>query len=186
MLVISRKNDESIRFPGTGIEVRILKPGPSKVRVGVKAPPDVSILRGELDNRLDDAPIEDLPVKSTLIVDDNQNELRLLASYLKLKRMQVDTAENGEVAVNHLVANSLPDVVLLDLNMPEFDGAWTVSQLRSNPETRDLKIIAVSGSSPQEMGIEIGPEGVDAWYAKPLNPEQLFKDLNESLPEVPC
>ncbi|MEO1529060.1 MAG: response regulator [Planctomycetota bacterium] len=120
-------------------------------------------------------------MKSTLIVEDNRNELELLACYLKLKRMSVQTAENGAVAIDYLAHNSAPDVILLDLNMPKFDGAWTVSRLRSNPSTRHVPIVAVSGDSPEEVGLEIGPHGVDAWYPKPIDPEQLFQELHTEL-----
>ncbi|MEL6105872.1 MAG: response regulator [Planctomycetota bacterium] len=177
MLVITRKNDESIRFPGTGIEVRILRPGPSRVRIGVKAPPEIPILRGELSdeqNRFQKEP----PLRSTLIVEDNRNESQLLACYLKLKRMSVQTAENGADAMAYLEDHAIPDIILLDLNMPKFDGVWTVSRLRANPSTRHIPIIAVSGESPEEVGLEIGPHGVDAWYPKPIDPEQLFRELN--------
>ena len=177
MLVITRKNDESIRFPGTGIEVRILRPGPSRVRIGVKAPPEIPILRGELAE--DQNPFQrDPPPRSTLIVEDNRNESELLACYLKLKRMNVQTAENGAVALQYLEQHAIPDVILLDLNMPEFDGAWTVSRLRANPSTRHVPIVAVSGDSPEEVGLEIGPHSVNAWYPKPVNPEELFRELN--------
>ena len=72
-----------------------------------------------------------------------------------------------------------PDVILLDLNMPKFDGVWTVSAVAiESVLTRHVPIIAVSGVSPEEVGLEIGPHGVDAWYPKPIDPEQLFRELN--------
>ncbi|MCD0460936.1 response regulator [Roseiconus lacunae] len=177
MLVISRKNEESICFPGTGIEVRILRPGPSKVRVGIKAPPEIPVLRGELELNGGVGDAEVAGIKSVMIVDDNWNEMKLLAGYLRLKKLEVQTAESGAVAMEQLLSGATPDVVLLDMMMPEYDGAWTINQLRSSPVTEKLKVFAVSGCDPDELNVPIGPSGVDGWYPKPLNPEKLANDL---------
>ncbi|OYP28430.1 response regulator [Rhodopirellula sp. MGV] len=177
MLVISRKNDESICFPGTGIEVRILRPGPSKVRVGIKAPPEIPVLRGELECGDASPATEPAVAKKVMIIDDNWNEMKLLAGYLRLKKMDVETAESGAAAMERLLAGATPDVILLDMIMPEFDGAWTIHKLRSSPVTQHIKVLAVSGCDPDELNVPIGPMGVDAWYPKPLNPEKLAHDL---------
>ncbi|MCC9600340.1 response regulator [Stieleria sp. JC731] len=179
MLVISRKNDESICFPGTGIEVRILRPGPSKVRVGIKAPPEIPVLRGELETRGPKPDVDISGAKSVMIIDDNWNEMKLLAGYLRLKKMDVETAESGAVAMDRLLAGATPDVILLDMIMPEYDGAWTIHQLRSTPLTQNMMVFAVSGCDPDELDVPIGPAGVNGWYPKPLNPEKLANDLQQ-------
>jgi CheY-like chemotaxis protein len=62
-------------------------------------------------------------------------------------------------------------MVLLDMHMPRCDGPTALRAIRSNPKTADLKVIAVSGSSPQEMGVAVSRQGVDGWFTKPLNPQ---------------
>lgn len=188
MLVISRKVDETIRFPELDIEVRVIKSGPSHVRVGINAPKDVSIMRGEL---LEKAATRERKrqkppgkIRRALLVDDSQNESKLLASYLQLRNIEVDIAYHGARALELLEAGPTPDVVLLDMQMPEFDGAWTVNQLRADPDFCDLRIIAVTGFDPRELGVSIGPRGVDAWFPKPLNPAQLIDQLNHQATPV--
>jgi hypothetical protein len=45
-----------------------------------------------------------------------------------------------------------------------------------------LKVFGVSGSTPEESGLNIGPTGVDAWFRKPLNPRQLWEAIRRNLP----
>lgn len=178
MLVISRKNDETVRFPDIGIEVRVVKTSASKVRLGIDAPPEVAIVRGEL-KRQDSRPSrnETHPRRRVLLVEDNLNESRLLTSYLKLKDVDVEVAVNGAEALEALETGPLPDAVLLDMQMPKFDGPWTIQQLRKHPTLASLQVIAVTGSDPNERGVSIGTGGVDSWFPKPLNPERLYDHL---------
>lgn len=119
--------------------------------------------------------------KRALIVDDNHNETKLLASYLRLKQFEIETAANGAEAMAYLSSQAIPDVVVLDMNMPQFDGRWTVNELRSNRRFDGLKIFAVSGIHPNEYGVGIGREGVDRWFRKPLNPDELVDEIQRSL-----
>ena len=129
---------------------------------------------------------------SALLVDDNENETRLLSSYLRVKGFDVSVASDGRQAMDSL-QESQPDVVLLDMNMPEFDGPWTIQQIRRDEQLDDLPVFAVSGTEPIDANVEIGPHGVDEWFRKPLNPESLVsaivKQVDDSdaddLPTVP-
>lgn len=113
---------------------------------------------------------------SALIVEDDHNERELLAGYLSMSGFEVSTAGDGLEALERLERQPRPDVVLMDLRMPRCDGRKTVETIRGRAEWRDLKVIALSGSHPKDMGLTIGREGVDAWFAKPLDPQKL-KDL---------
>ena len=248
MLVLSRRADESIQFPNLGITVRVLRLSKSQARIGIEAPPEIAVARGELGpealqsiesrfpkqathslrkhlldastvlNKLHDAiescdwqqaePLvfslfSDLksmdervaalsggPVpavsktKKALLVDDNDNETRLLASYLRLKEIEVDTAKDGGDALTYLTCHAVPDVVVLDMNMPEYDGAWTVNRLRSMPRYDQLRIYAVSGMEPSDYDIELGPRGINQWFRKPLNPEELIEQISAEASEL--
>src|SRR5688500_5663243 len=111
-----------------------------------------------------------------LIVEDDDNERELLAGYLRVSGFDVDTAADGLQAMVRLAENA-PDVVLLDMRMPRFDGQKTVSAIRSNPDFRGLKLFAVSGTEPDEMNVTLGPNGVDRWFSKPLDPKTLVDVL---------
>jgi two-component system chemotaxis response regulator CheY len=68
--------------------------------------------------------------------------------------------------------------VLLDMHMPRMSGPETVRAIRANPAYRGVKLFAVTGSSPAEMGVAIGPDGVDHWIQKPFKPQTLVDELN--------
>lgn len=119
--------------------------------------------------------------RRALLVEDDANEGELLAGYLRLSGFCVDTASDGCDALDYLAEHSQPDVVLLDMQMPRCDGPTTISAIRDNPKFRELKVFAVSGKVPTEMGVAIGPGGVDRWFRKPLNPKSLVAELNRDL-----
>ena len=130
---------------------------------------------------LDASPIARAALRA-LIVEDNDNERELLAGYLRLNGFEVDTAVDGLQAMVRLAEHAPPDVVLLDMKMPRFDGSKTVSAIRSNPELHCLKLFAVTGAEREDTNLTIGPEGVDRWFRKPINPQSLLDALREDLP----
>jgi carbon storage regulator CsrA len=115
-----------------------------------------------------------------LVVEDDDNERELLAGCLRVSGFDVDTAEDGLQAMVRLTEHA-PDVVLLDMKMPRFDGGKTISAIRSNPDYRSLKLFAVSGMKPEETDVSVGPNGVDRWFTKPLNPKALLDAIRDEL-----
>ena len=109
-----------------------------------------------------------------LVVEDDPTQRELLAGFLKMRGCAVATAGNGAEALDYLAANVWPDFVLLDLRMPECNGADFVRTLRELPSKADMQILAISGTSPVELGIS---SGVDDWFPKPLNPESLVNRM---------
>ncbi len=120
-------------------------------------------------------------VRRALLVEDDANESELLAGYLRLSGFNVDTACDGYDALEYLSEHSQPDIVLLDMQMPRYDGPSTVSAIRCNPQYSGLRVFAVSGRVADEMGVAIGPTGVDRWFRKPLNPQTLVDELNRDM-----
>ncbi len=116
-----------------------------------------------------------------LVVEDNDNERELLAGYLRVSGFEVDTASDGLQAMVRLTEKTPPDVVLLDMRMPRFDGRKTISAIRNNPDYRGLKLFAVSGAQPSEMNITLGPNGVDRWFTKPVDPKTLLEAMRDVL-----
>lgn len=116
-----------------------------------------------------------------LLVEDDANESELLAGYLRMSGFDVDRAMDGVQAMVYLSRHRSPEVVLLDMKMPRMDGPKTVSSIRGNPAYRDVKIFAVSGSAQSECGVPTGPQGVDRWFSKPINPQELVQEMNREL-----
>jgi carbon storage regulator CsrA len=146
---------------------------------------ELKALEKELEARPEPEPAAATPNAAracrALIVEDNENESELLAGYLRMRGVEVDTASDGLQAMVHLAKHERPDVVLLDMRMPRCDGRKTVSAIRRNPEYRGLKIIAVSGTDERKAEVKIGPEGVNRWFCKPVNPSKLVDAIREEL-----
>ena len=104
-----------------------------------------------------------------LIVDDTPQNLTLLGEVLK-PHYFVRAANSGERALRAVNTLPRPELVLLDIMMPEMDGYEVIRRLRDDPQTRDIPIIfitAMSGSDDETHGLELG--AVD-YISKPFHP----------------
>ncbi len=104
-----------------------------------------------------------------LVVDDDPAVRGLIAEYLSTHGYEVTEAESGE-AMREAIARALPDLVLLDINMPGEDGLTLARQLRSR---YDVGIIMVTGSGDvvdRVVGLEVG---ADDYVTKPFDPREL-------------
>jgi len=116
--------------------------------------------------------------RRALVVEDDRNECELLAGVLRLAGIDVDTAGDGADALDSLRTRRRPDVVLMDMILPRCDGPTAVRAIRQDPTYAGLKIIGVTGAPSEDFGLEDGPAGVDRWFRKPFNPEDLLRELD--------
>jgi CheY-like chemotaxis protein len=119
-----------------------------------------------------------------LVVEDDANECELLAGFLRVSGFEVVTSGDGAAAIDYLASHDRPDLILLDMMMPRLDGRATIASIRENPRLADLKVFAISGTSPGEFGVPTGPHGVDRWFSKPVNPETLVQEISRELREA--
>ena len=109
-----------------------------------------------------------------LVVDDDPAILRLLHLNLELEGYDVLVAEDGRRAIA-LAREHLPDVVLLDVMMPELDGFAVCEALRADPVTGGLRIIFLS-AKVQAADMQRGEAvGGDAYLTKPFDPLELAR-----------
>lgn len=131
--------------------------------------------------RLDDIQrLRSLPL--ALIIDDSTNENELMAGYLRQCGFRVAIALDGRAALRMIQQGALPDVVLLDMNMPGLDGRQTIEAIRGNPRTSGLRVFAVSGEDADDWNVAIGKQGVNRWFRKPIQPDRLVREMTAGLP----
>lgn len=117
------------------------------------------------------------PSLRLLIVDDNSDVSFTLGMILEIKGHQVHTRNSGREGVQ--AAESLrPDVILLDIGMPEMDGYETCRQMREQPWGKELFIIAVSGYGQEEDKQKARAAGFDDHLTKPIDIEALIQVLS--------
>ena len=111
-----------------------------------------------------------------LAVDDDPTILRLLQVNLEMDGHEVHLAENGLRALEQ-VRDVAPEVVLLDIMMPDLDGWQVCERLRADEAYRDLPIVFLSARA-QEADLARGREvGADAYITKPFDPEALIETV---------
>ncbi|GIK42052.1 MAG: DNA-binding response regulator [Chloroflexota bacterium] len=118
-----------------------------------------------------------------LVVDDDKQIVRLVQSYLERASYQVLTAYDGETAL-HTVRRERPDLVVLDLMLPNRDG-WEVTRtIRSDPGLASLPIIMLTArveDTDKIVGLELG---ADDYIAKPFNPHEVVARVRAVLRRV--
>ncbi|MBB4865229.1 putative two-component system response regulator [Pseudomonas nitritireducens] len=112
----------------------------------------------------------DRPEQETILVVDDQPDNLMLMSELLMDRYQVRVASSGAKALRLVQGDPRPDLVLLDIMMPEMDGYEVCRQLKADPLTRDIPVIFLTGmvnASDEQKGLDLG--AVD-YLTKPISP----------------
>ena len=264
MLVLSRKPGDTIVFPGLDISITVSDLRQSSVTLGVNAPREIRVLRGELataadrlersvgTNRqlshavrnhlnaaslalhalqvqmmqnkpcdpdllaqaieeleqVDQAASDNASLATTarvqradhsqsttatdpgtrglaLLVEDNENEAVLLSHLLQNEGFEVIVALDGLAAMNVLEqSESLPNIILLDMNMPGMDGVDFIRLMRKSENWNSIPVIAVTGLSPDAVAIPKRDLQIDHWFQKPVRSEQLIRRIYDSMVSV--
>lgn len=115
-----------------------------------------------------------------LIVDDNPVNIQLLGATLKREGYLLEVARNGVQAVE-VVAQSPPDLILLDVVMPEMDGHEACRRLKEDPDTRDIPVIFLTARTEPEDVVRGFELGAADYVAKPFNTAELLARVRTHL-----
>ncbi len=118
--------------------------------------------------------------QSILIVDDQPENLAVLSSVLE-PHYQIRAARSGELALRAASGAPKPDLILLDIMMPEMDGYTVMAKLRASPETSRIPVIFITGLADvenEERGFELG--AVD-YITKPIRPATVLARVRTHL-----
>ena len=115
-----------------------------------------------------------------LIVDDDQTSLRMLHAVLSSEGYQVRCADSGQQALA-AVDCLMPELILLDIKMPDMDGFAVLGQLKELQESRDIAVIFLSGLAEMEKRIEGFKLGAVDFISKPFQPEELLARVRTHL-----
>lgn len=115
-----------------------------------------------------------------LIVDDDVQTLRLVGLMLERQGYQILTANTGEQAIQMAQAER-PDLLILDIMMPDMDGYELTRLLRKNPEIRDIPILMFTAKTMVEDKVTGYEAGADDYLTKPIHPAELTAHLRALL-----
>jgi len=115
-----------------------------------------------------------------LVVEDDENIMELISYNLELEQYSVAKAMTGEQGIRGAKSGS-PDLILLDLMLPEMDGLDVCKQLKRDPKTMNIPVIMVTAKG-EESDIVTGLElGADDYVTKPFRPKELIARIRNAL-----
>ena len=117
-----------------------------------------------------------IPKQCILVVDDNPENIDLLSEVLR-DDYRIRVATSGEKALKIAQSDNPPDLVLLDIMMPEMDGYQTMQRIREEPQHRRLPIIALTAKAMKGDREKCLEAGASDYLAKPVNTDQLMSAL---------
>jgi len=146
----------------------------------VEAPEPVSSGNPERSTLALDARLAPGESVAALVVDDNTASRRILASLLESAGVRVMTAAGGVEALQ-LAEVHHPEVILMDLKMPDLDGLEATRRLRQDPRTATIPVIAVTASALGDVRQTVHDAGCVDYLSKPVRAELLFAMLERHL-----
>ena len=120
--------------------------------------------------------------KKIFIVEDELDFLSTLRERLEFEGFVVATAVDGEEALKK-IPQEKPDLILLDIMLPEMNGYQVCRELKSNPETKTIPVVVVTAKSQKSDKFWAKETGADDYLTKPFEMEELLQKIQDNLLE---
>ncbi len=115
------------------------------------------------------------------VVDDEPDVVELLRTILEAEGFEVEATTNGRSALPRIVDRP-PDLLLLDLMMPDMDGFELLKLVRQDPRGRDIRVLVLSARTGPQDQLESLQLGANAYVFKPFSPRDLVRQVRSLLP----
>ncbi|MFD0807426.1 response regulator [Nocardioides caeni] len=112
-----------------------------------------------------------------MIIDDSRAMRSILRRIVSDLGFETCEAGHGQEALDHLNAGFVPDVCLIDWNMPVMDGYTFITEVRANPEWRDITLMMVTTESEQRNIVRALAAGAHEYVIKPFTPDAIVEKL---------
>jgi CheY-like chemotaxis protein len=122
--------------------------------------------------------------QTILIIDDDIDTLKLVGIMLERKGFRILASTTGEKGLK-LANKEYPDLILLDVMIPDINGYEIAKSIRANPATENTPIIMFTARSQVDDKVEGLEAGADAYITKPARPRELFAQVNSVLKRAP-
>ena len=113
-----------------------------------------------------------------LIIEDQEDNRRIMRDLLSSAGYKVIEAATGEAGLMSAETHC-PDLILMDIQLPDFDGYEATRQIKANPELRPIPIIAVTSYALSGDDVKALEAGCDAYVSKPFSPRALLAKIRE-------
>ena len=116
--------------------------------------------------------------KKILIVEDHPDVRRVLTLHLRRVGYEIVEADTGSSAIA-LTVSEIPDLVLVDLSLPDVSGLEIAKVIKQNPRTAEIPLVGLSGYSEREIAPRALEAGMAAYLTKPIETETLVKVIEK-------
>jgi DNA-binding NarL/FixJ family response regulator len=121
--------------------------------------------------------------KRLLLIDDDPNLILLVKDFLEFRGYEVTAAENGREALD-ILEETIPELIICDVMMPEMDGYGFVHKVRENPRTSWVPVIFLSAKGQSQDRVKGLNTGADVYMVKPFEPDELVAQVESSLQQA--
>ena len=115
-----------------------------------------------------------------LIIEDNEKNRKLVRDVLQVKGYKTIESETAEEGLK-LTLEKSPALVLMDIQLPGMDGITALKQLRANPQTKSIPVIAITASAMTNNRQAMLAEGFDGYQSKPISLKDFLGELERVL-----
>lgn len=121
---------------------------------------------------------------NVLIVDDNDSNRKLCRAILEPGGYQIREAANGKEGLQ-IVRSELPDLILMDVQMPAMDGLETLRRLKDDPATRNIPVVALTSSAMKGDREKFLVDGFSDYVSKPIDVDVFLEVVRRLAPLPP-
>jgi two-component system, cell cycle response regulator DivK len=115
-----------------------------------------------------------------LIIEDNEKNRKLVRDVLQVKGHKTIESETAEQGLKLAVEKS-PALILMDIQLPGMDGIAALKQLRANPQTKNIPVIAITASAMTNNRQTMLAEGFDGYQSKPISVRDFLGEIERVL-----
>jgi CheY-like chemotaxis protein len=115
-----------------------------------------------------------------LIIEDNEKNRKLCRDVLQVKGYKTAESETAEEGLK-LAAERSPDLILMDIQLPGIDGITALKQLRADPKTKNIRVIAITASAMTHNRQTMLAEGFDGYQTKPISLKEFLGEVERVL-----
>jgi two-component system, OmpR family, alkaline phosphatase synthesis response regulator PhoP len=117
-----------------------------------------------------------MPTKKILIIDDEQDVIKLLSYRLKIYGYTTISSSNGKLGINK-AKKEIPHLIILDIMMPELDGFEVAKELKSKTETKDIPVVFLTASNASNIPRKVAKISGATLFYKPYNHKKLIATI---------
>ncbi len=111
-----------------------------------------------------------------LIIEDNEKNMKLVRDLLQVKGYKTVESETAEDGIS-IAKEKRPALILMDIQLPGMNGVEALGVLRSDPDTKDIPVIAVTASAMTQDRHKIMAAGFDGYQRKPIDIKEFLKEV---------